>query len=122
MTTSGEPELAVIAVVYLMYSLVVGMMLILATIPSRLPTVLLKALVMSVMIRLPSTSVVGDHQLIVTGAFVDEARAIPVPVPASAAPAAAALVAWRNLRRLKVVLLLMIFLLLALIVRRCSRL
>src|SRR2546423_13076792 len=90
------------AVVYLTYSFVVGTMLILTKIPSRLPTDLLNAFVMSCMIFLPSTSVVGDQNWTVTTPFAGEASAVLAPVPASAAPAAVAPAACRNVRRVGV--------------------
>src|SRR5947209_16060455 len=101
------------AVVYLTYAFVVGTMLILTKIPSRLPTDLLNAFVMSCMIFLPSTSVVGDQNWTVTTPFAGAASAVLAPVPASAAPAAAAPVVCRNFRRVNALpLLICTFLLL----------
>src|SRR2546421_971295 len=95
------------AVVYLTYSFVAGTMLILTKIPSRLPTDLLNAFVMSCMIFLPSASVVGAQNWTVTTSFAGAASAALAPVPASAAPAAVAPAACRNVRRLSVVPVLM---------------
>src|SRR5205085_8568510 len=91
------------AVVYLTYSFVSGTMLILTKIPSRLPTDLLNAFVISCMIFLPSTSVVGVQNWTVTTPFAGAASAVLTPVPASAAPAAVAPAACRNVRRLSFV-------------------
>src|SRR5437764_9779567 len=91
------------AVVYLTYWFVVGTMLILTKIPSRLPTDLLNAFVMSCMIFLPRASVVGDQNWTVTTPFAGAASAVLAPVPASAAPAAVAPAACRNVRRLSFV-------------------
>src|SRR2546423_3257940 len=91
------------AVVYLTYSSVSGTMLILTKFPSRLPTDLLNAFVMSCMIFLPRASVVGDQNWTVTTPFAGAASAVLAPVPASAAPAAVAPAACRNVRRLSFV-------------------